>query len=430
MGEIQVFRPGLWLAGILLVMTSSSSVAQVRVPEAGQAPALDRALSVLSASLEWTMQHQVRVAEIPAPPFHEGRRASFVEALFRELGLEEVHRDAVGNVLGLRPGLDPQSIVLVTAHIDTVFPPETDIQIRRQGNRWVGPGIADNAAGVAAMLTVVRSLQEARVRTRSSLLFVANVGEEGEGNLRGMQALFEDAGLHARIRSVVVIDGSSSERLITQALGSRRYEVIVRGPGGHSWADFGLPNPIQALARAITRLLDVSSESNPRSVLNLGEIRGGTSVNAVPTEASMKVDIRSEDDAEMERLETALREAVSEAVMEENAWARRKSAPLEAEVREIGHRPSGELPPTAGIVRAFRAVDDHLGIRTVLQRSSTDANVPISLGIEAVAVGAGGRSGSSHSLQEWYEPAGRELALKRILLGVVLLAGLETGGAE
>ena len=376
------------------------------------------------------MDQQVQIASIPAPPFQEEERASHVEALFRELGLEQVRRDTEGNVLGLRPGVDNDSLVLLSAHIDTVFQPGTDIKLRQEGSRWWGPGIADNAAGVAGMLAIVRALEESKVQTRSGLLFVANVGEEGEGNLRGMRALFEDDDLRRRIRFAVIIDGSSSERLINRALGSRRYEVIVRGPGGHSWADFGLPNPIQALSRAVTRLLDVSRGENPRSVLNVGAIEGGTSVNAIPATASMKIDIRSEEEGEMIRMEEALREAVEEAVMEENAWARKKSAPLQSDVREIGRRPAGEVSPGSRIVRVFRAVDDSLGIRTVLQQSSTDANIPISLGVQAVAIGAGGRSGSSHSLQEWYEPAGREVALQRILLGALLLAELHSGEKE
>lgn len=404
-------------------MTTSLSAVQAVVPAAGDAPELHQALELAASSTEWMLEQQIAIARIPAPPFHEAERARYVEQLFRELALEEVHRDAIGNVLGLRPGRDDDSLILVSAHIDTVFSPGTEIRIRQEGSRWVGPGIGDNAGGVAALLTLVRAMQESRMETRTSILFAANVGEEGEGDLRGMKAIFSDKNLNRRIRAVVVIDGSSTERLINQALGSRRFEVVVTGPGGHSWADFGLPNPIQALSRAVSRLVAVSLEDRPRSTLNVGEITGGTSVNAIPATASMKIDIRSEAEHEIDRLESELRKAVAEALMEEDAWARKKSAPLSFEIREIGRRPGGEVALSAKIIEVFRAVDDHLGIRTVFQRSSTDANVPISLGFEAVAIGSGGRSGASHSLQEWIEPVGREIALQRILLGVALLSG-------
>ena len=404
-------------------MTTSLSAVQAVVPAAGDAPELHQALELAASSTEWMLEQQIAIARIPAPPFHEAERARYVEQLFRELALEEVHRDAIGNVLGLRPGRDDDSLILVSAHIDTVFSPGTEIRIRQEGSRWVGPGIGDNAGGVAALLTLVRAMQESRMETRTSILFAANVGEEGEGDLRGMKAIFSDKNLNRRIRAVVVIDGSSTERLINQALGSRRFEVVVTGPGGHSWADFGLPNPIQALSRAVSRLVAVSLEDRPRSTLNVGEITGGTSVNAIPATASMKIDIRSEAEDEIDRLESELRKAVAEALMEEDAWARKKSAPLSFEIREIGRRPGGEVALSAKIIEVFRAVDDHLGIRTVFQRSSTDANVPISLGFEAVAIGSGGRSGASHSLQEWIEPVGREIALQRILLGVALLSG-------
>ncbi len=404
-------------------MTTSLSAVQAVVPAAEDAPELHQALELAASSTEWMLEQQIAIARIPAPPFHEAERARYVEQLFRELALEEVHRDAVGNVLGLRPGRDDDSLILVSAHIDTVFSPGTEIHIRQEGSRWVGPGIGDNAAGVAALVTLIRAMQESRMATRTSILFAANVGEEGEGDLRGMKAIFSDENLSRRIRAVVVIDGSSTERLINQALGSRRFEVVVTGPGGHSWADFGLPNPIQALSRAVSRLVEVSLEDRPRSTLNIGEIAGGTSVNAIPATASMKIDIRSEAEDEIDRLESELRKAVAEALMEENAWARKKSAPLSSEIREIGRRPGGEVALSAKIIEVFRAVDDHLGIRTVFQRSSTDANVPISLGFEAVAIGSGGRSGASHSLQEWIEPVGREIALQRILLGVALLSG-------
>lgn len=417
-------RVGL-LAGVILLMSAQLPAAELSVETVEKQPSVQRALDLLVEESDWILQQQIRVTSIPAPPFHEEERGLYLEEQFRELGLQNVHRDTIGNVLGERRGLQSDHIVVVSAHIDTVFPADTEIAVRREGDRWVGPGIADNSAGIAAVLALARVLKESNVRTAATILFVANVGEEGEGDLRGMRALFADAALRRRVIAVIAIDGSNAERLTTKALGSRRFQITVRGPGGHSWADFGLPNPIQALARAITRLTAEPIPSQPRSVLNIGEIDGGTSVNAIPYEATMKVDIRSEAESEIDILERSLRQAVAEAVAEESAWARTKEAVLSVEIKSIGNRPAGELPANARIIEVFRAVDARLGIKTSIQRSSTDANIPISFGIEAVAVGGGGRSGASHSLREWYNPAGRELGLKRILLALSLLAGVE-----
>lgn len=419
-----MFR-GKLVAGALLIMSGSLPAAEVSVETVEKLPAVQRAAEFLLRERDWILQQQIRLTSIPAPPFYEEERARYLEEQFRALGLKKVRRDDIGNVIGERPGTDSEHIVMLAAHIDTVFSLQTEIAVRREGDRWIGPGIADNGAGLAGLLALARAFEESGLRTAATLLFVANVGEEGEGDLRGMRALFADAALRRRVRAVIALDGSNAERLTTKGLGSKRFHIIIRGPGGHSWADFGLPNPIQALARAVNRLTSVPIPEQPRTVFNIGEIEGGTSVNAIPYQASMKVDIRSERESEIERLEQALRTAVAEAVAEENAWARTQGISLVAEFKVIGHRPAGELPPTARIIEVFRAVDDHLGIRTNIQRSSTDANIPISLGIEAVAVGGGGRSGASHSLREWYDPTGRETGLKRVLLAVALLAGVE-----
>ncbi|MBI2956188.1 MAG: M20/M25/M40 family metallo-hydrolase [Acidobacteria bacterium] len=406
-------------------MTSSLPAAELSVESVERHPTVRRAAESFVREADWILQQQIRLTSIPAPPFREEERARYLEEQFHLLGLENVRRDAIGNVLGERPGRDAEHLVLLSAHMDTVFAAETEIEVRREGDRWVGPGIADNGAGLAALLALIRALDESGLRTGATLLFVANVGEEGEGDLRGMRALFAEPALRRRVRAAIALDGSNVERLTTKALGSKRFQVTVRGPGGHSWSDFGLPNPIQVLARAIARITAVALPAQPRSVVNIGEIHGGTSVNAIPYEAWMKVDIRSEMESENERLEQALRSALADAVAEENAWARTKGVPLTVEVKTIGHRPTGKLPAAARIIDVFRAVDTHLGIQTSIQRSSTDANIPISFGIEAVAVGGGGRSGASHSLREWYDPTGRELGLKRILLALALLAGVE-----
>lgn len=389
-----------------------------------QHPAVARALQALRQQLEWTLEQQIRITEIPAPPFEETARARYLEEQFRQLGLSHVRRDDVGNVLGEYPGRDPDTWVLVSAHLDTVFPSGTPIRVVRDGKRLVGPGISDNGNGLATLLALIRALHTGRVATTASILFVANVGEEGEGNLRGIKHLFDDAVLRKKLQAAIVIDGSGNERLTRRALGSKRLEVIVRGPGGHSWGDFGLPNPIQALARAVVELAGLRVPEQPRTVFNVGIIEGGTSVNSIPYQASMKIDIRSEAAAEIARIETAVRQAVERGVTAESHAARRRE-PLQYEVNIIGERPGGEVPESARIVEAFRAVDRHLGLETQFRTASTDANIPIALGLEAVAVSGGGQSGASHSLREWYDPTNREVASERILLALLLLAGVE-----
>jgi len=413
-------------AVLLLTVTMPVRLSTVEANPAAlaQHPAVARALRAADDLSEWTLAEQVRVTEIPAPPFQEGERARYLEAQFRQFGLEQVRIDAIGNVLGEYRGHDANSWVVLAAHLDTVFPPETPVRVAREGKRLVGPGISDNGNGLATLLAVVRALRTAKVVTAGSILFVANVGEEGEGNLRGIKHLLDDQGLRQKIRALIAIDGSGNDRLTRRALGSKRLEVTVRGPGGHSWGDFGLPNPIQALARAVTELAGVSIPEKPRTVLNVGVIEGGTSVNSIPYQASTKIDIRSEGAEQIKRLEAAVRQAVERAVEAENKAARRSEI-LQAEFKTIGERPGGEVPESARIVQVFRAVDSHLGIQTQFRTASTDANVPIALGMEAVAVSGGGRSGSSHSLREWYDPTERELGTKRILLALLLLAGVE-----
>lgn len=389
-----------------------------------QKPAVARALQAVREQADWALEQQIRITEIPAPPFREETRARYLEQQFRKLGLANVHRDTIGNVLGEYRGREREGWVVVSAHLDTVFPPETPVRVEREGNRLVGPGISDNGNGLATLLALVRALQTARVPVRTSVLFVANVGEEGEGNLRGMKHLFDDAAWRKKLRAAIAIDGSGNERLTVRALGSKRLHVLVRGPGGHSWGDFGLPNPIQALARAIAELAAVSVPEQPRTVLNVGVIEGGTSVNSIPYQAAMKIDIRSESAAEIARLEEAVRQAVERAVAAENDAARRKD-PLRSDIQVIGERPGGAVADSARIVEVFRAVDRHLGLETQVRTASTDANIPIALGLEAVAVSGGGRSGASHSLREWYDPADREVGTRRILLGLLLLTGVE-----
>ena len=372
---------------------------------------------------------QLEVARIPAPPFGEQARSEWLLERFLEHGLHNVHVDEVGNVFGVRPGVTDK-VVAVSAHMDTVFPAGTPLNVRREGARLYGPGVSDNGAGLAALLGLAAALGRVRIETLAPILFIANVGEEGEGDLRGMRQIFSDRRWLDSIAYHVVLDGAGNDTIVTEALGSRRFEVIVRGPGGHSWSDFGAPNPIVALARAVAGFAQVPVPTSPKTTCNIGVIRGGTSVNSIPESASMRVDIRSTSSREIEGLEHAMRMALDRAVEEESRAAEaRSSGPrrlpdLSAEIVVIGNRPGGELPAGSRILEVIRAVDLHLGNAAQVQRASTDANIPLSLGREALAIGGGGTGGGVHTLQEWFDSTGRDLGLRRILLLVLALAGL------
>jgi len=390
-------------------------------------------LREVHAAMEWFRSHepelrdwQLEVAAIPAPPFGEGRRAERLRSRFIELGLEEVQVDAVGNVLAVRPGSDPEEkLVAVTAHIDTVFAAGTPLNVRREGDRLYGAGISDNAAGIVGLLALAATLRSGKVHHSAGLLFIGNVGEEGEGDLRGMRHIFCESPWKDRIGPTVVLDGAAIDTVVLQALGSRRFQVTVTGPGGHSWSDFGAPNPIVVLSRAIARFSRTELPIEPKISANVGVISGGTSVNSIPESASMRVDIRSASPEEMERVERALRDAVAEAASEYPKRARNGGKGINCEIQLIGCRPAAELDPNARLLQVIRAVDAHLGNRARPHRASTDANIPLSLGREAISIGAGGSGGGAHTLQEWYDPAERDLGLKRALLAVLALAGVK-----
>ena len=401
---------------------------QQEVARLAAAPEVRSAFNWFRAHEPQFLQWQIEMARIPAPPFGEAR-AAWLSEKFREVGLDDVRIDDVGNVFGTHPGFGRRYVAL-SAHIDTVFPANTPLNIRQQGSRIYGPGVSDNGAGVASMLAIAALLRAVRVRHALPLVFIGNVGEEGEGDLRGMRHIFSTPRWKDSIAYSLVLDGAGADTIVAEALGSRRFEVIVRGPGGHSWSDFGAPNPIVILAKAIDTFTATVVPTVPKTTFNIGVIRGGTSVNSIPESASMKVDIRSTSMTEMERLEHALRRALNRAVEEETMAAEMRSPAQKrpsgvcCEVVVIGNRPAGELQPGARILQVLRAVDAQLSNAAQVQRASTDANIPLSLGLEAVAIGGGGSGGGAHTLQEWFDCNGRELALKRILLTILTLAGV------
>jgi len=401
---------------------ANRSTRSVPSGQLGENPQVRAALDWLVHNQSWINDQQARLTEIPAPTFQESRRATAVKEILSAAGLQ-VRMDNTGNAVGELRGANEKEFVVLSAHLDTVFPPDTDVKVRREGVRMIAPGISDNGTGLAALVAVARALHEARVKPQRSILFVADVGEEGEGNLRGMRALVD--AYKPRLKAVIVLDGSGTDHVTTKALASRRLEAVITGPGGHSWSDFGMPNPINALVRASVRFLNTRVPANPRTTFNLGQIEGGTSVNSIPHEARLKVDIRSESEDELLRLETALRECMAAGVRDEMESARdRSKGKLEWKVDILGNRPGGELAADSPLLAALRAADDYTANTSRPERASTDANIPLSLGIDAIAIGAGGNGGGAHSLQEWYEPTGREIGLQRALLTVLGASGL------
>jgi acetylornithine deacetylase/succinyl-diaminopimelate desuccinylase-like protein len=383
---------------------------------------------------------QRELAEIPAPPFGEAVRSEWLRQRFLSLGLEDTHADELGNVFGILRTNPAQPLLGVSAHLDTVFPFGTRLETREQGSRLYGPGISDNAAGVVALLAVASALKRAQLQLGSNLVFIGNVGEEGEGNLRGMRHIFSSSPWKDGIHSLLVVDGAGTDTYVTQALGSRRFEVSFRGPGGHSWSDFGVPNPIVLLSRALSRFSQVTVPDSPRTTFNIGMVQGGTSVNSIPETATARVDLRSASMEDLHKLEDRLRECVNEAWSEVPlsfrsgeprgpqhgpSWPVGGSEPrVRFAIESIGDRPAAELGADARILRALRAVDTHLRIKSIGRLASTDANVPLSLGKEATTIGAGGDGGSAHTLREWFDCSNRDLGLKRILLLVLALAGV------
>ena len=385
-------------------------------------PQVRAALDWFAQNLSWINDEQARLTAIPAPAFHEAERAAAAQAALSAAGLQ-VRMDSAGNVIGELRGVNEREVVIVAAHLDTVFPAGTDVRVRREGQRLLAPGIADNGTGLAALVALAHSLHAAGVRPQRTIVFVADVGEEGEGNLRGMRALVD--AYSGRLKGVLVLDGAATDHVSTKALASRRLEAVVTGPGGHSWSDFGLPNPINALVRGSLRFLSTRVPATPRTTFNLGEIHGGTSVNSIPHEARLKVDIRSESEDELVRLEIALRESIAAGVRDEmQAATRQGPTKLEWMLTSLGSRPGGEARADSPLFQALRSADEFLGNQSRIERSSTDANVPLSEGIDAISIGAGGAGGGAHSLQEWYDPQGREMGLKRALLTLLGVSGV------
>jgi len=405
-------------------------------PAFAQAPAMDTSLQALLANAKVvkaldaikaddarSLEEQKRITEIPAPPFKEKVRAEYYLKRMRELGFKDAAIDAEGNVMALRKGTGGgRPKLVVSAHLDTVFPEDVDVTVKEKDGVINAPGIGDDSRGLAALLSLVKAMNENGIATVGDLLVVGTVGEEELGNLRGVKALFRD---HTDIDGFISIDGLGISRVVNQSTGSHRYEMIFRGPGGHSFQEFGLPSAIHAMGRAIAKISELQTPAEPRTTFTVGTVRGGTSVNAIAAEARMAVDMRSNSTEELLKLEEKLLALVKQAVMEENArWNTDK---MTVEINLIGDRPAGIVEMDSPIVQATQRAVSAIarGPRVTFAGSSTDSNIAMSLGIPAVTIGGGGEGGNWHSRNEWYKPTDAWMGPQNALLTVLMLSGLD-----
>jgi tripeptide aminopeptidase len=406
----------------------ATSTAQRRIARLATLTAVHRAFHWLHLHQPQLRQWQLEIVRIPAPPFGEAARAAWFLDRFRQLGLTNIDTDDVGNVLAELP---PESsaveapCILLSAHLDTVFPADTPIDPieEKDSQRIYAPGICDNAAGLTGLLAIAAALRYANITPPIPILFAANVGEEGEGDLRGMRYLFERGPYRTRIARAIALEGSGSSAVVTRALGSLRFRITITGPGGHSWTDAGTLNPILLLSQALTQIAAIELPAAPLTTINVGHISGGTSINSIPESATALLDIRSTDATQLIATATAVHQIFAE-IVTPTTRQKATTTPPKLHIETIGNRPAATLPDDSPLLHTLRAVDRHLTLRTEPRLGSTDANIPLSRNIPAIAIGAGGQGGGIHTLQEWYDPTGRETALRRILL--TLLDTLDT----
>jgi acetylornithine deacetylase/succinyl-diaminopimelate desuccinylase-like protein len=403
---------------VILALLALPSVALAQNP-------LQTILATLQTDNAWTLAQQKSICEIPAPPFKETARGAEYRRRFEALGLR-TRVDAVGNVIAERPGTVGEPTIVLAGHLDTVFPESTDVRVRESNGRMTAPGIGDNCRGLAVVLAVARAYQRANPRHAARILFVGNVGEEGPGNLRGVRHLFEKE-LRGQIDYFIAVDGLGLD-ITSRAVGSNRYRVTYKGPGGHSYGAFGIPNPIHALGRAIAKISEIQVPASPKTTFNVGVIEGGTSVNSIAFSGTMEIDMRSESVEQLRVIDEKVRRALQEALDEENArWEgpRAAQARVVLQIDTIGIRPTGSQSDTARLVRTAIDAGRVLGFTPSTSASSTDANIPISLGVPGISIDGGGRGSGAHSLNEWYEdgPSGW-LGPQWAALIVARLAGL------
>ncbi len=403
------------------IATSLSTASAVTAQGDATPTAVSAALERIKADNAWTIEQQISICEIPAPPFKEERRAAEMKKRFEALGLRNVRIDSIGNVIAERTGTGGGPVVVIAAHLDTVFPEETDVRVTRTGTLLKGPGIGDDCRGLAVLLAVAKAMGAANVRTQGTIYFVANVGEEGPGNLRGVKYLFSKA--PAKIDYFISVDGTGLG-LTSRGVGSNRYKVSYKGPGGHSYGAFGMPSPIHALGRAIAKISAIQVPTRPKTTFNVGIIEGGTSVNTISPLGAMDVDLRSESPEELAKVDALFKRAVDEALTEENARWPQSRVKITVDIATIGIRPAAAPPDSQRIIQTAQAAARALGFDAPGGASSTDANWPMSLGIQAITIDGGGRGQGAHSVGESYDDGDRGwMGPQWALLTIVMLAG-------
>ena len=365
----------------------------------------------------------IRLTEIPAPPFKEGQRARAYMDMLEQGGLVNVEMDEEGNVMGVRKGRGGGGMVAVAAHLDTVFPPGTDVTVKREGTRLMAPGVGDDTRNLAVLLAMIRAMDGAGIETSNDILFIGDVGEEGPGDLRGMKYLFQKGPYKGKIGMFISLDGVSEGRITNGALGSKRYRVTFKGPGGHSYGSFGLVSPAFALGSAVRKFSSMDAPKAPKTTFNVGVMGGGTSVNSIPFETWMDVDMRSESPEELNEMVAHFMTLMEEAVEEENNRRSTTEGEIELEIKRIGDRPSGETPESSRMVRLATASMEAFGLRPRYQIGSTDSNIPISLGIPAITIGSGGSGGRGHSLDEWIDVE-RTASVRGITIALTVLLSI------
>lgn len=390
-------------------------------------PAFKTAVQTLSDEHDRTVADIITLTQIPAPPFKEKARGEAYRALLEAHGLKEVEIDSEGNVMGLRKGVRSGPVVVISAHLDTVFPEGTDVKVRREGTRLHAPGIADDSRGLAVLLAYVRAMDAARIRTRSDILFLATVGEEGAGDLRGVRHFFAKGRYKDRTKAFFSVDGIEPTHLTHIGVGSKRYRATFKGPGGHSYGAFGIVNPMAAMARAITELYRIEPPVEPKVTYSASVTGGGTSVNAIPDRVFTEFDMRSEDAAELAKLDARLKAILDEAVAAENTTRSTRVGAISLELTPIGDRPAGRTPMDAAIVANTAAAIEAMGYKPVFNASSTDANAPMALNIPAITIGSGGTGGRAHSIDEWIDVEKGE-SVRGMSVGLAAL--LATAGVD
>lgn len=384
--------------------------------------AFQKAQNTLRDTHDLFVDQIIELTEIPAPPFKEARKAKAYAQMFSDLGLEDVHLDEVGNVLGVRRGRGNGQMIAVAAHLDTVFPEGTDCTMRREGTKLFAPGVGDDTRGLAAVLAFIRALDAADIETEQDFLFIGDVGEEGLGDLRGIRHVFTEGKYRDQIAGFITIDGLDPEEVTTVAIGSLRYRVTFTGPGGHSLCNFGRVNPAYALGTLLTGMAAFDVPDTPRTAFCASTFGGGTSINAIPEQVWAEVDLRSEDQGELDKLDAALRALVEQATVREDGRADTSDGAITAKITQIGNRPAGSTASDSKIVQASLAALAHFGFAQTTGASSTDANIPMSLGIPAICLGSGGTGGGAHTLDEWIDVEA-EQSLRGLYVGLATLLG-------